>query len=267
MKSTGQKIPWCTMLHKEAMLMYKAVLVMSLVFVVLVLKGCFEAEYPKKEEPTGIEQSQEEASSSYPNRYNSDQDVGIINTADYFKVHGEIRDPFSHNEQVLLYNDLGLNNADDIIAALGDPVFMEEDEGIGGYAFLRLDYDQDLFVIDETSQVIVEYKIQSEEIQGPRGIGIGDSAPAVIGSFYYEDEIMINKPDIFADLARENEYFACLYYLELDSKVGLVFFDKESESINRIMYAIHYGPHCGVSWLCFECKDGQVSSIWFNLGF
>lgn len=194
---------------REAKLMFKAAVAVSLLLYLLLLTGCIEAEHSQKEEPAGIEQNQEEAVPSYPYRYNFDQDAGIINTADYFNLHGEIRTPFSRNEDALLYNCFELNSADDIIAAFGDPVFREEDEGMGGHALLRLDYDQAYFIIDETSQVIVEYNIQSEEIQGPRGIRIGDNASAVIGSFYYEDEIMINKPDIFADLVQENEYFAC----------------------------------------------------------
>lgn len=248
--------------------MFKAALAVLLFLVVIVLTGCLDGGYPQKKEPSKIEQSrEEEAIPTYSNRYNSDQDIGIINTAEYFDLHGEKGVPFSRDHFALLYDSRRLESVNDLKAALGGPLEIKEEEGLGGHTLIRLEYDQAYFVIDKATQTIVECNIEFGGIPGPRGVKIGDSVSAVIGKFYYEEKIMINKPDVFSDLVRENEYFACLYQLEPDSKLGLVIFDKEFGVVNRIMYGIHYGPHCGVSWLRFEFKDGLVSSIWFNAGW
>ncbi len=239
--------------------MIKIILLTTILFIVFSLAGCMKSEdllngYKDLAPPDQI------------NDGSISKLTETINVAEHFNLAGRKNDPFYLDHFALEVEGLKLKGRDDIVSNFGIPNQEKQEEWLGGQLVTSLEYEFAYFIIDNSSQKIVECGIWSDNVAGPRGVRIGDSVSSVIGKFYYEDEISINEPDRICFMAMEDECCALLYQLQPDSLVGLIIFDRKTGDVTKLLYGMNYGQHCGVSWLWFEIVENRVSEIWFNAG-
>ncbi len=239
--------------------MVKIISVTVILFILFTLTGCQSSE-------DLLDDYKDFASPDLINDGSISKMTETINVAEHFNLTGEKNDPFYRDHFAVEVGGLKLNGRDDIVSNFGIPNQEKQEEWVGGQLVTSLEYEFAYFIVDNSSQRIVECGIWADAVAGPRGVRIGDSVSSVIGKFYYEDEISVNEPDQVCVMAMENECCALLYQLQPDSLVGLIIFDRKTGDVTSLLYGMHYGQHCGVSWLWFEIVENRVSAIWFNAG-
>lgn len=181
--------------------------------------------------------------------------IDLINIKEMFNLDGKKKEPFCRDHFALEHQGTRVTGYDELIAALGKPVSerMEEDIGID----LRvIEYDDIIISMRPEDETIIRCSIESNAIAGPRGVKVGDSVGKVLSSFYYEDEVAVIRHD--------QCYYARLYHVEQESRIGFLVFNQQTDEIEAIRYAMHFGPHCGVTFLEFRITGGVVSSINYN---
>ena len=239
--------------------MVNKIVVTTIFFIVFSLAGCKNSE-------DLLNEYKDLAPANVINDGSIRKTPETVDVAEHFKLEGPKNDPFNPNDFTFEAGGLILKGRDDVVYHFGIPNQEKQEEWIGGQQVITLEYEFAYFVIDNSSQKIFECEIWSDELAGPRGIRIGDNLSSVISKFYYEDEIRFSEPDTICFMATEEECCALLYQLQPDSLVGLMLVDCKTGDVNKILYGINYGQHCGITWLRFEIVDNKVNTIWFRLG-